>query len=157
MTQARPAGRSAQGRYLFEPAAGEVIGEVVPDDRVTGDDALGDLVEAQPAVRAVAVRATSTTTACPTRLYFADFADRVSVTSQKTLPQEAGLVASYGPVAVVARAQSFQTLQDPNPDAAVMPPYNMLPQVKAALAESDWLGPHVERHRRVHALLRRTR
>ena len=72
--------------------------------------------------------------------YLADYADRVAVTSQKTLPEEAGLIASYAPFTLLARAQSFQTLQDPNPAAAVVPPYNMLPQVKAAMADTDWLG-----------------
>ena len=47
--------------------------------------------------------------------YLADFADRIAVTSQKTLPQEAGLIANYGPFGASVRAQSFQTLQDPNP------------------------------------------
>ena len=28
---------AGQGRYLFQPAAGEVIAEVVPDDRITDD------------------------------------------------------------------------------------------------------------------------
>ena len=72
--------------------------------------------------------------------YFADFADNVSVTSQKTLPQEAGLVANFGRFNVLTRVQAFQTLQDPNPDAYVVPPYNMLPQVRASMAETDWMG-----------------
>jgi LPS-assembly protein len=70
--------------------------------------------------------------------YFADFADRIAVTSQKTLPREAGLVATHGPWSFLARAQSFQTLQDP--EAPVVPPYNRLPQVLASLADTDWLG-----------------
>ena len=60
------------------------------------------------------------------------------MTSQKTLPQEAGLVANYGPLSMLARTQAFQTLQDPQ--APVTPPYNMLPQVRAALADTDALG-----------------
>ena len=70
--------------------------------------------------------------------YFADFADRIAVTSQKTLPREAGLVATHGPWSILARAQSFQTLQDP--EAPVVPPYNRLPQVLASLSDTDWLG-----------------
>ncbi|HKU85406.1 MAG TPA: LPS-assembly protein LptD [Casimicrobiaceae bacterium] len=70
--------------------------------------------------------------------YFADFADRIAVTSQKTLPREAGLVATHGPWSFLARAQSFQTLQDP--EAPVVPPYNRLPQVLASLSDTDWLG-----------------
>jgi len=129
----------AQGRYLFEPAAGEVVGEVVPDDRVTGETRWAISWKHNQQF-APWLTGYFNYNRVSDSLYLADFADRVSVTSQKTLPQEAGLVAKYGPVSVIARAQSFQTLQDPNPAAAVTPPYNMLPQVKAALAESDWLG-----------------
>jgi len=70
--------------------------------------------------------------------YFADFADRISITSQKSLPREGGVVATYGPWSVLARVQSFQTLQDPN--APVVPPYNRLPQVAGSLRDTDWLG-----------------
>ena len=70
--------------------------------------------------------------------YFADFADRISVTSQKSLPRDAGLQATSGPWTVLARVQSFQTLQDPN--TPVVPPYNRLPQILGSLRDTDWLG-----------------
>ena len=70
--------------------------------------------------------------------YFADLADRIAITSQKTLPRDAGLIASTGPWSLLARAQSFQTLQDPN--APVTPPYNRLPQILGTLRETDWMG-----------------
>ena len=70
--------------------------------------------------------------------YLADFGDRVAVTSQKSLPRDVGMVATVGPWSFLARAQSFQTLQDPN--APVTPPYNRLPQILATLRETDWLG-----------------
>ena len=70
--------------------------------------------------------------------YFADFADRIAITSQKTLPREGGLVATSGPWTVSARVQSFQTLQDPN--APVIPPYNRVPQILASLRDTDWGG-----------------
>ncbi len=130
---------AGQGRYLFQPAAGEAIGEVVPEDSITGDARWAvswkHNQRLQPWLSGyVNYNRVSDAT------YLADYSDRISVTSQKTLPQEVGLVANYGPLYVLARAQSFQTLQDPNPAAAVVPPYNMLPQVRAALAETDWLG-----------------
>jgi LPS-assembly protein len=130
---------AAQGRYLFEPAAGEVIGEVVPDDRLT-EETRWAISWRHNQRFAPWLSGYFNFNRVSDALYLADFADNVSVTSQKTLPQEFGLVATYGPVSVIARTQTFQTLQDPNPEAAVVPPYNMLPQVKAALAESDWLG-----------------
>jgi LPS-assembly protein len=70
--------------------------------------------------------------------YFADFADRIAITSQKTLPREGGLVATTGPWSFTARVQSFQTLQDPN--APVVPPYNRVPQILGSLRDTDWLG-----------------
>ena len=130
---------AGQGRYLFAPAAGEALAEVVPEDRVTGDTRWAVSWKHNQRLQSwlsgyVNYNRVSDAT------YLADYADQISVTSQKTLPQEAGLVANYGPLYVLARTQAFQTLQDPNPAAAVVPPYNMLPQVRAALAESDWLG-----------------
>ena len=129
----------AQGRYLFESAAGEAFGEILPDDRVTNAARWAvswkHNQQLQPWLSGyLNYNRVSDGT------YYADFSDRVAVTSQKTLPQEAGLVANYGAFFVLARAQAFQTLQDPNPAAAVVPPYNMLPQVRASMAETDWLG-----------------
>jgi len=40
---------------------------------------------------------------------------------------------------VLARAQAFQTLQDPTAPA-VIPPYNRMPQVQVAARETDWRG-----------------
>ncbi len=126
-----------EGRYLFDNAAGEAVGEVLPDDRVTGDTRWGISWKHSQNL-APWLNGYVNYNRVSDATYFADFADRISVTSQKTLPQEAGLVANYGPVSVLARVQSFQTLQDPQ--APVTPPYNMLPQVRAGLAETDWLG-----------------
>jgi LPS-assembly protein len=130
---------SAEGRYLFEPAAGQLIGEVVPDDRITDTTRWAVSWKHNQQVASwltgyVNYNRVSDNT------YLADFSDRISVTSQKTLPQEAGLVARYGPLTVLTRVQEFQTLQDPNPAAYVTPPYNMVPQVKAVLNDADWLG-----------------
>jgi LPS-assembly protein len=70
--------------------------------------------------------------------YFADFGDRIAVTSQTTLPREAGLTWGKGPWSALARVQTFQTLQDPN--APIIPPYNRVPQLVANLAETPWAG-----------------
>lgn len=129
----------ADGRYLFPQASGEAIAEIVPYDRVADTTRWG-----------IAWRHNETFAPWLTgyinynrvsdATYLADYADRVAITSQKTLPEEAGLNFNYKQLNVLARAQIFQTLQDPNPAAYVTPPYNMLPQVKAVLAESDYLG-----------------
>ena len=134
-----------QFRYLlgdadappFGLAAGEMNAEILPHDRVTGDNRY-----------ALAWKHTEQFTPwlggffnlnkVSDDKYFADFADRISITSQKTLPREGGIVATSGPWSVLLRAQSFQTLQDPN--APVTPPYNRLPQVQGTLSDTDWLG-----------------
>ncbi|MCC7041696.1 MAG: LPS-assembly protein LptD [Burkholderiales bacterium] len=129
----------AEGRYLFAPAAGEVVGEVVPQDRIAEETRWAIAWKHQQSFAPwltgyVNFNRVSDST------YLADFADRIAVTSQRTLPGEAGLNATHGPWSMLVRTLSFQTLQDPNPAAAVVPPYNMLPQVRAALADTDALG-----------------
>lgn len=133
-----------QFRYLlgdgttpFGQAAGELNAEILPNDRATGE-------------RRDALAWTHTEQFSPwlagywnlNRVsddkYFADFADRIAITSQKTLPREGGLIATSGPWSVVARVQGYQTLQDPN--APVIPPYNRLPQILGSLSDTDWLG-----------------
>ncbi|HEY5293232.1 MAG TPA: LPS-assembly protein LptD [Burkholderiales bacterium] len=58
--------------------------------------------------------------------YFRDLSSRINITSQTTLPRDGMLSYSGGWWSATARAQRFQTLQDPlNP---VTPPYDRLPQ-----------------------------
>lgn len=129
----------AEGRYLFAPAAGEVLGEVVPYDRAA-EETRWAIAWKHNQSFAPWLTGYVNFNRVSDSAYLTDFADRVAVTSQRTLPGEAGLNATYGPWSMLVRTLSFQTLQDPNPAAAVTPPYNMLPQVKAALADTDWLG-----------------
>jgi LPS-assembly protein len=58
--------------------------------------------------------------------YFRDLSSRINITSQTTLPRDGMLTYNAGWWVATARAQRFQTLQDPaNP---VTPPYDRLPQ-----------------------------
>ncbi|MBI5909018.1 MAG: LPS-assembly protein LptD [Betaproteobacteria bacterium] len=58
--------------------------------------------------------------------YFRDLSSRINITSQTTLPRDGMLTYHGGWWVATARAQRFQTLQDPaNP---VIPPYDRLPQ-----------------------------
>ncbi len=58
--------------------------------------------------------------------YFRDLSSRINITSQTTLPRDGMLTYNGGWWVATARAQSFQTLQDPaNP---VIEPYGRLPQ-----------------------------
>ena len=126
-----------EGRYLFEPSAGQIIAEIVPYDRVADTSRWAfswkHNQQFEPWLTGFFNynRVSDAT-------YFADFSDRIAVTSQKTLPQEAGLNANYGPFGASVLVQSFQTLQ--GPAAPVTPPYNMLPQLKLTMNETDWGG-----------------
>jgi LPS-assembly protein len=70
--------------------------------------------------------------------YFTDLSDRLVVTSQSTLPREAGLVYNRGPFSLLTRIQTFQTLQDPaNP---ITPPYFREPQLLLTMNPVEWKG-----------------
>ncbi|MEO8848788.1 MAG: LPS assembly protein LptD [Casimicrobiaceae bacterium] len=129
-----------QLRYLFgdpQPMAGEIDAEILPDDRVTGTNryALSWRHSQQftPWLTGyVNLNKVSDDT------YFADLADRIAITSQETLPREAGLNAAFGPLSASLHVVSFQTLQDPTQPIA--PPYNELPQILANYADTEFLG-----------------
>jgi LPS-assembly protein len=70
--------------------------------------------------------------------YFTDLSDRLAVTSQTNLPREGGFAYSKGPFGVLARMQTFQTLQDPN--NPITPPYFREPQVLFTLNPVEWAG-----------------
>ena len=134
----------AQFRYLlgepedtFGVATGEMNAEILPHDRATGENRYA-LAWKHTQQFAPWLGGFFNVNKVSDDKYFADFADRIAVTSQKTLPRDAGLVATAGPWSLLARAQSFQTLQDPN--APVVPPYNRLPQILGTLSDTDWLG-----------------
>jgi LPS-assembly protein len=133
-----------QFRYLFGDADaplgamnGEMNAEILPNDRQTGERRYALAWAHNEQFRPWLAGYWNLNRVSDDK-YFADFADRISITSQKTLPREGGLVATYGAWSVLARVQSYQTLQDPN--APVVPPYNRLPQVLASMRDTDWLG-----------------
>ncbi len=128
----------AQGRYLTESFQGEADAQYLHDDRITGTNRYllswkhGQNIAAVPGLNAYwNLNKVSDAT------YFADLSDRVALTSQSTLTREGGVAWTRGPLSVLARAQAFQTLQDPTAPPAT-PPYNRLPQVVATLQETDW-------------------
>ncbi|MGP1678087.1 MAG: LPS-assembly protein LptD, partial [Burkholderiales bacterium] len=59
--------------------------------------------------------------------YFRDLSSRINITSQTTLPRDGMLTYDGGWWTASARAQSFQTLQDPA--KPLIPPYDRLPQL----------------------------
>lgn len=129
-----------QGRYLFDTYQGEATAEYLNHDRVADETRWS-----------VAWKHTQNLTFLPGLVgywnlnkvsddtYFADLADRVGLTSQTTLPREGGFAYSGAQWTVIARAQAFQTLRDPNLTPGP-PPYNRVPQLLASLQEFDWKG-----------------
>jgi LPS-assembly protein len=129
---------NGQGRYLFPDMAGEADAEVLPD-RVTGTNRyalswkhnqnFGFLPGLAGYVNMQKVSDDA---------YFTDLSDRIVVTSQSTLPREAGLVYNRGPFSLLTRIQTFQTLQDPaNP---ITPPYFREPQLLMTMNPVEWKG-----------------
>ncbi len=125
------------GTAPFGTASGEMNAEILPHDRATGEDRY-NLAWTHTEQFAPWLAGFWNLNKVSDDNYFADFADRIAITSQRSLPREAGLVATSGPWSVLAHVQSFQTLQDPN--APVLPPYNRLPQILGTLNDTDWLG-----------------
>ncbi len=135
----RGLGVAGQFRYLFDAASGEADVEVLPHDRITNTDRYALAYkhnQTLPQVPGLSGFVNLNKVSDDT--YFADLADRIAVTSQSTLPREGGVGYNRGPWAFVARVQSFQTLKDPaNP---AVPPYNRLPQLAAALGDTELAG-----------------
>jgi LPS-assembly protein len=139
---ARPMSRrgfqmGAQGRYLFPEASGEVDGEFLPHDRITGTNRW-----------AVAWKHNQNfgngfagfvnTQEVSDDTYFADLSDRLALTSQTNLPHDYGLTYNKEPFSFLGRWQSFQTLQDPN--APITPPYFREPQLTFTVKPTEWHG-----------------
>ena len=112
--------------------------QYLPNDRQTGEDRYAFVWRHQQQLGVPGLGAYVDLNKVSDDKYFADLADRIAITSQTTLPREAGVSYVNGPWSLLARVQSFQTLQDPN--APIVPPYNRLPQVIGTLAETDWAG-----------------
>jgi len=130
----------AQGRYLFDTFQGEATAEYLNHDRVANETRW-----------AVAWKHTQNLDFLPGLIaywnlnkvsddtYFADLSDRVGLTSQTTLPREAGFTYAAAPWQLILRAQKFQTLSDPTLPPG-LPPYDRVPQLLATLQEVDWAG-----------------
>jgi LPS-assembly protein len=129
-----------QFRYLLADGQGDAEAEILPHDRIAGTDryllAWKHVQSFDSYVKGLSGYVNLNKVSDDT--YFSDLSDRVALTSLTTLPREGGLTYVNGPWGVVARAQAFQTLQDPTEPQPL--PYNRVPQVQVTLSETDWLG-----------------
>jgi LPS-assembly protein len=128
-------------RYLDPNYRGEVRFEYLPNDRVKGEDRYGYNIWHRHNITrrlsaAVNVLGVSDDT------YFRDLSARIQATSQTNLPREVSAYYNGDWWNLRARAQKFQTLQDPL--APVTPPYERLPQINLNAARSNLSGLGVD-------------
>ncbi len=134
---------NGQARYLFETpwgtSAGQWDGEILPKDRLAG------ITRDATNIRHTQLFTPNLTLAINYNhvsdpRYFVDLADFVSITSITTLARDATLTYRNAGWTYIAKAQRFQTLQDPA--ALVLPPYDRMPQLSA---ESPDYRPFADR------------
>jgi LPS-assembly protein len=123
---------NGQFRYIFNTpiggASGELIAELLPKDNQTGTTRKAENYRHLQVFSPEWSLALNYNRVSDTR-YFVDLADYVAITSISTLPRDATLFYRKNDWAFTAKAQRFQTLQDPG--AVVLPPYDRLPQLTA--------------------------
>jgi len=118
-----------QFRYLTRDSSGKLELEVLPSDKVTGDNRLAGSYQHQQTFGPlwsgkVDLRGVSD------KDYFQDFGDRLSLTSQTYLPELAEVVYNGPEWAFATRLNDFQTV-----DKLIAPesrPYGRLPQLQLA-------------------------
>lgn len=124
-------------RYLDETYTGKAAAEFLPSDQLLGIDryflSLNHTQNLAPGLSgALNVQKASDND------YFRDMSTQLATTSQITLPREGTLSYNLGAWGVSARAQTFQTLQDPS--APVAAPYHRLPQVLLSSGSREIFG-----------------
>lgn len=124
-------------RYLDETYGGKAGVEFLPNDQLLGMDryflSLNHTQNLAPGLTGVLNLQKASDND-----YFRDLGTQLATTSQITLPREGTLSYNLGNWGVLARAQTFQTLQDPSAPVAV--PYHRLPQVQLNGGSRDILG-----------------
>ncbi|MDN5936114.1 MAG: LPS-assembly protein LptD, partial [Nitrosospira sp.] len=133
---------NSEFRYLGEKSNAELLTEVLPSDRQTGEtryhvgfkhnQTLGEFWRTRIDYNRVSDDA-----------YFRDFGNTMNLTSRVNLMQQG--VAAYnrnlgdnGTLNVTSLVQQFQTIQDPR--ARVVSPYKRLPQINMVANKVDVLG-----------------
>jgi LPS-assembly protein len=128
-------------RYLDPKYRGEARFEFLPNDRIEGTDRYGYNIWHRHSITprlsaAVNLQGVSDDN------YFRDLSARIQATSQTNLPREVSAYYNGDWWNLRARAQKFQTLQDPL--APVIPPYERLPQINLNASRSNLSGLGVD-------------
>ncbi len=124
-------------RYLERGYNGEAKVDVLPNDQVSGGDRWALLLQHGHAFSPQLQGAVNFQRVSDNN-YFRDLASSVTLTSQTNLPQEGSLSYAGEGWTALARAQKYQTLQDPL--APITPPYDRLPQLLLQGLKPDVLG-----------------
>ena len=128
-------------RYLDRPYAGELRLELLPEDREFGDSRTGVSWQHTHSLYP-GLSAQIDYNRVSDDFYFVDLASQVKQVSVTNLPQDAVLTynGSIGsaPYSLQARANRFQTLQDPL--AVIVPPYARMPQINFSTSGYDLGG-----------------
>ena len=123
---------NGQGRYIFDTPLGTGVGvldgEILPKDRLANETRDATNFRHTQFFTPNLTLVVNYNHVSDAR-YFVDLADFVSITSITTLPRDATLTYRKFDWVFSAKAQRFQTLQDPG--ALVLPPYDRLPQLTA--------------------------
>jgi len=130
------------GRYLGRSYEGEARLEYLPEDKeLDGESRTGlSLQHEQTLARGLIFQADYNEVSDDR--YFVDLSSQVKQVSQRNLPQDASLTyrrtLAGAPYLLQARAQRFQTLQDPLDP--IVPPYHRLPQLRFSTSYNDLGG-----------------
>jgi LPS-assembly protein len=128
----------SEARYLNRRFAGEAKFEYLPDDRLFGTSREGVSWQHSHTLPRNTVAQVDYNRVSDD-FYFVDLGTRVKQISVGNLPQDVHVTHSgavgRAPYVLQARAQQFQTLQDPA--APTLPPYHRLPQLNFGASYND--------------------
>ena len=128
-------------RYLQPSYRGQLRADVLPNDREADDTRWAYSVQHTQSITR-RLNGYINAQGVSDDNYFTDLSDNVAATSQSTLPREFGLSYNGDWWSVLARSQTFQTLQDPqNP---VTEPYARVPQLLLRAARENVAGLNLE-------------
>ncbi|MBS4095754.1 MAG: LPS-assembly protein LptD [Sulfuricella sp.] len=117
---------SGEFRYLMPTFAGEAQADYLPNDQALGIDRYFLMLNHRQALAPGLVGMLNLQKASDND-YFRDLGTQLTATSQIHLPREGILSYTLGRWNLLARMQTFQTLQDVS--APVTPPYHRTPQI----------------------------
>lgn len=124
-------------RYLAPVASGQVLGNLMPSDRLRGRDRWGLSTQHQ-ATLAAGTGLSLNLNRVSDADYWRDFTRGIPALTPRLLPADGRLSWSQGAWSAQWRSLKWQTLQ--TPDAPIIPPYDRLPQLTARYGLSPSRG-----------------